>query len=232
MPLPTSFTTFTDGDTITANDFNRRVVDVETFINGDIEISDLPTTPWVESHIIQAPLFFGSPAPRVQLVSADVHFRRETGGEHTQIFHANMSQDFIPIMGLNATIHVAIPDGFPADTVQATIRASLFAENENSAVAVRTAFSDNTNRFVTKVGDCAIFVNDTQITGTRRKVYSKTAAEHPITGGNLNMVARIDLKRGTHNLGVRFKPVRPSNAGDFQHTFIRHRTLNIEVNYL
>ena len=232
MPLPSTFIPFTNNSTVTATSVNSRVEDVEQFINGDIETSDLPITPWVDSSIIVGPEFYGAPAPRVQLVSSDVHYRRETGGTNSLFFHYELSTEYIPIPGLNATIHVAIPDGYPRDNVDVHIRASFFAENSNSVLGVRTAFNANTNSLVTQSAEFSLFANETRLIGTARRVYAKTAADHDMTAQNISMVGVARLGRGIHNLGVRIKPIDPGNIQDWQHTVIRHRTLNIEVHYL
>lgn len=230
MPLPNTFTIFTDGATVTADDVNRRVVDLETFINGDIEQSDLPSGVWVNSSLITMPEYYGSPAPRVQLVSSDVHYRRELGGQNAQIFNSNLAVDYIPIMGVSSTFHVAIPDGFPSDTVDAAIRCSLFGENTNSVLDSNLA--TNTSLFVTFTAEIALFVDGVIVDGTVRRIYCETAGEEPIAAQNINISAMTKLSRGTHNVSVRIRPVKPGAAANFQHTVIRHRTLNIELYYL
>ena len=154
MPLPTSFTTFTDGTTITAAEFNKRVVDVETYINGDIESSDLPTGMFVTSSIIVDPEFFDSDA------------------------------------------------GF-----------------ENNLLVLKTA-------------TFAMFVDGTEVSGTERKVYCACNADDPMAAQNISMVSMVELTRGTHDISIRIKPEVPADKNKFQHTVIRHRTLNIELYYL
>ena len=230
MPLPTSFTTFTDGTTITAAEFNKRVVDVETYINGDIESSDLPTGMFVTSSIIVDPEFFGSPAPRVQLESSDVHFRRERGGTDALFYSYNTTTSYIPIPGLSATFHVAIPDGFPSQTIQAHVRCSFFAENKNSVFDSDAGFENNL--LVLKTATFAMFVDGTEVSGTERKVYCACNADDPMAAQNISMVSMVELTRGTHDISIRIKPEVPADKNKFQHTVIRHRTLNIELYYL
>lgn len=230
MPLPNTFTPFTNSSTVTASSVNSRVQDVEQFINGDIEQSDLPITPWVDSSIIVGPEFYGSPAPRVQLVSSDVHYRRETGGTEALFFHHELSTEFIPVPGLNATVHVSIPDGYPQSYVEAHIRASFFAENTNSVLG--STLPANAHLLVTYTAEFALFNDETRIKGTLRRVYTETSAEADIAGQNVSMVGKVQLSRGIHNLGVRIKPIDPGSIADWQHTVIRHRTLNIEIHYL
>ena len=215
MPLPSTFIPFTNNSTVTATSVNSRVEDVEQFINGDIETSDLPITPWVDSSIIVGP------GQNLLVYSSAALF-----------FHYELSTEYIPIPGLNATIHVAIPDGYPRDNVDVHIRASFFAENSNSVLGVRTAFNANTNSLVTQSAEFSLFANETRLIGTARRVYAKTDADHDMTAQNISMVGVARLSRGIHNLGVRIKPIDPGNIQDWQHTVIRHRTLNIEVHYL
>lgn len=230
MPLPNTFTTFTNGATITAADINSRVVDLETFINGDITSADLPNDKWVSSSIVVDPAFYGSPAPRVEMVSSDVHYRKEGGATNSLFYNYNVTNSFIPLPGLSATIHVAIPDGFPSETVQACIRASFYSENENSVSG--STLSANTNLLVVDTAIFALFVDGTELEATRRKVYCECDAEDKMAGQNVSMVSLVGLSRGLHNISVRILPSQPGAAANFQHTVIRHRTLNIELYYL
>ena len=53
---------FFTGDTITANEFNQRGKDIEMFINGNIEQTDLFDGQCITTHMVRPQKFFGSPA--------------------------------------------------------------------------------------------------------------------------------------------------------------------------
>ena len=240
MPLPNTFLPFNDGDTITAASVNQRVEDVERFVNGDIKLSDLRNSQWITSSEIVSPEFYGAPAPRVHLQSSDVHYRRELGGTNAQFVTYNLATQYIPIPGLSSTIHVAIPDGYPRGTVQAHIRASFFVENDNSAKG-STGLDFRDELLILKTAQFHLFVDNNPIAGTSRFSYascgpngaaSPSSENEPMAGQNLSMLSMVELSRGVHDISVQVKPYVPSNVAFWQHTVIRHRTLNIELHYL
>ncbi len=233
MPYPSTFTTFTDATAITAASFNLRVKDIEQFINGDIEQSDLPEDGFVNSNIIVSPEFFGAPAPRVHLQSSDVHYRRARGGPETIIYNRNQSlSTYLPIPGLAATFHVDIPDGYPNDTVETIIRASFFARNQNGVsdgtdlIAVATYLFEECAKF-------KLFVDGTAIPGTTRNLYPETTAQARAASQNVSMIGVANLSRGLHNVyvGIEVLTTTLASVGWIQQ-FIRHRSLNIEIHYL
>ena len=230
MPLPNTFVPFVDGDTVSADSVNKRVADLEQFVNTDIDRSDLSPTEWVDPSVILSPEFYGAPAPRVQLVSGDVHFRQEGGGVNALFYSYNAFQSYEPIPGLSATIHVAIPDGYTESDVQVMIRASFYAENSNSVVT--STLARNANVLVQRIAEFALHVDGTKILATERYLYCKCDSEETMTNMNINMMTKVNLSRGTHDISVRIKPIIPNDFAHWQHMVIRHRTLNIEVLYL
>lgn len=230
MPLPNTFVPFVDGATVTADSVNKKVADLEQFVNTDIQYQDLSPTEWVDPSIIVSPEFYGAPAPRVQLVSGDVHYRQEGGGTDALFFNYNAMQSFEPIPGLAATFHVAIPDGYTQSDVQVMIRASFFAENSNSVIG--SSLTMPTNNLVQRIAEFALFVDGTKVPATERYVYASCTTDETMTNMNINMMTKVDLTRGVHDVSVRIKPVVPNDTEHWQHTVIRHRTLNIEIHYL
>tara|TARA_R100000426_G_scaffold28694_1_gene23984 strand:- start:13783 stop:14475 length:693 start_codon:yes stop_codon:yes gene_type:complete len=230
MPLPNTFVPFVDGATVTANSVNEKVSDLEQFVNTDIQHQDLSQTEWVDPSIIVSPEFYGSPAPRVQLVSGDVHFRQEGGGTDAMFYTYNATQSFTPIPGLACTFHVAIPDGYTRKDVQVMIRASFFAQNSNSVIESNLA--RNSHLLQTRISEFALFVDDTKVPGTERYVYAACETSETMSNMNINMMSMVELDRGVHDVSIRIKPLIPSDFKAWQHTVIRHRTLNIEIHYL
>ena len=81
MPVdPTIWLDFSAGDPVTAKSFRDRFIDLQKFLNGGILKADLkPATTdadaWVTTDLIFKPEFFDMPAPRVEGVSSDTHYR-------------------------------------------------------------------------------------------------------------------------------------------------------------
>jgi len=75
MALPSSWSRFHPGDTFTADAITERFRGLETWVNGNVQQTDLKETPWVDSRHIFKPEFYGSPAPRIEAVSGDTHYR-------------------------------------------------------------------------------------------------------------------------------------------------------------
>jgi len=77
---PTIWLDFSAGDPVTAKSFRDRFIDLQKFLNGGILKADLkPATTdadaWVTTDLIFKPEFFDMPAPRVEGVSSDTHYR-------------------------------------------------------------------------------------------------------------------------------------------------------------
>jgi hypothetical protein len=234
MPYPSSLQPFVDATTITADSINVRVQAVEHFINGDIEQSDLPTNGFVDSTSMVGPEFYGAPAPRVHLMSSDVHYRRGRGGDDTQIFYHKQDRGaFLPIPGLAATFHVDIPDGWPNTTVQVHIRASFHARNINS-ISDGTDLDAVVKYLTSHCASFQLYVDGNQIPGTLRYLYPETTAQALSASQNINMVGIANLSRGLHNVYVGIKSRDSANGSNkgWYHNYIRHRTLNIEIHYL
>jgi len=135
MPLGVDWATFTVGDSFDENAIIDRFRALEHWINGGIKSDDLKDDEaWVESRHIFKPEFYGSPAPRVEAVSGDTHYRyrpfnvesryyrHEQGGWYK---HDEISSDpdllledaavktatglFTPVEGMAASIHLDEP---------------------------------------------------------------------------------------------------------------------------
>lgn len=130
---PTIWANFTSGTTVTAQSFRDRFIEFQKFINGRILKTDLKTDEaWVTSDLIFKPEFYDAPAPRVEGVSSDTHYRYRTHNKldryfrHEQLgctedetfgtypgdssdyyeknkFDANVWQ---PVEGMSTTVHV------------------------------------------------------------------------------------------------------------------------------
>ena len=76
MSLGSNWSAFSSGDDFTAQAIKRRFRALERWVNGNIESDDMRgDTRWAASRHVFKPEFYGSPAPRLEGVSGDVHYR-------------------------------------------------------------------------------------------------------------------------------------------------------------
>lgn len=134
MPVsPTIWADFVAGDPVTAQSFRDRFIELQKFLNGGIRTADLkPATTnaeaWVTTDLIFKPEFFDLPAPRVEGVSSDTHYRYRSHNKLDRYFrheqlgcttdkefgkyegdgNAAKFDDAVwePIEGMAATVHV------------------------------------------------------------------------------------------------------------------------------
>ena len=104
--MPNYVQKFASADVITQADFNTRTEDIENYVNGGIEGLDIDKTKWLDTKHVRSPAFYGSPAPRGEFVSGDVHYRRGARNEDQFLMWDTISTKFEPIFGLASTIHV------------------------------------------------------------------------------------------------------------------------------
>tara|TARA_R100001079_G_C4411054_1_gene135543 strand:- start:43 stop:882 length:840 start_codon:yes stop_codon:yes gene_type:complete len=128
MPIDTSiFKDVSPSETIEANDLRDRVNELQRFVNGQIESTDLKVdSSGNKSQIIKTshifkPEFFGSPSPQIIGVSSDTIFRRRSGNKlsryyrhegigssitDSQTFNDDDYTAWQPIEGMSSTVYV------------------------------------------------------------------------------------------------------------------------------
>ena len=233
-------TKFFSGDTITASDFNERSSDLETFINGNIEQSDLHDGQFVTTHMIRPQKFFGSPAPRSEGVSGDIHYRRMAGADASQFFMWQQIRmdEYVVVSGLAKTIHV-VPQEH-GQQVYANVMCSFYAREVNEGRSKFTWSSNLPEQF--RYCDFCLFVKRgngpaEKQRGTRRVIYvngSRDTANHDNRFGakNLSMFARVRLDHGVNHIYVGANIKQPTTNKEGLRLHVAHRTMVTYVKYL
>ena len=240
--MPLIIPTLTAG-TLTANAVNDMFTELEDFLNGGIDKTDLDTSSkWVtEKHVVR-PEFYGSPAPRTLLASSDVHVRHVGNNLYTFVATNDMSElDFIPIPGLSATIYADLNQD-EAATCRAVVNACWFClEKEAVGTSRNSGLDDGTDAGLDStevesdgsvVALFALFVNGVEQEATRRKLYWNYDG---YAFKNHSISDMIVLNRGMNDVSIRVKPMpnnstSPYNVGFYQ-ILIRERNIHIEVIY-
>lgn len=166
-------------------------------LNGGLEASDISTTPWVETYHMKPMRFFGSPAPRIEALSGDIHYRREIT---TSMLYDGQGEEFMPVHGLATTIHVAPP--FNDTTVTALVRCNFLANEVQGGPLSITEQQD--------LADFALFVKQgngqpQMIRSSFRNLYRQPDNTH-VGIKNISIINRVDLSVGINHvyIGIRF----------------------------
>jgi len=230
--------TFASGDTITAAEFNQRAKDIENFVNGGIGEPDLYTGQWVDTKMVRPQKFFGSPAPRAEGATGDLHHRQTFGAGTDQFFlWGSISNDeAVPITGLAQTVHV-VPKT-PGGRVRANVMCSFYARevhdgNQSAADGGPPELHSFANfaLYVRKGNGPAYFQG-----GTFRRLYCSNAER---TAGyvnrygakNLSIVASVELDHGINHVyvGARISGIGMKHGWRLH---VAHRTMVVDVKYL
>ena len=218
--------------TVTAATLNTIAQEMELTLNGGIEASDLDSSNWVDTVHIRPLRFFGAPAPRVEGVSGDVHFRREGAGDNAAVFlHRTTDSTSIdtwrPIPGLSATVHVKPP--LPTQDISANILACWQAQERGGST-----LSGPTDQGKHDLCDFALFIvrGDTEpsyIQGTKRWLY-RGSSKAKGRSKNHNICTRVDLVEGVNHIYIACRMSESvTNRG---RAHIGHRSLVVDVKYL
>jgi hypothetical protein len=240
-----SLTTFLDGQVISASDIRARIQQIEDYVNTGIAQSDLQSPgAWVDYPLIFKPDFYGSPSPRMEMVSGDTWYRYTGDGRgNYAIYHGSLVVDtWIPIPGLSATVRH--PPGASNDAI---VTASFYGFTIGGYDDVG---SDVVTSFTVKTATVALFVGDIQIAGTTREIYAlpnDTAAPSPGQDSlfgrvNIGIIAKLPLTSRTANVSVKIKLENvtsfvavapdPLVIPKWKHTFIGVRSLVVDVQHL
>ena len=136
--MATNLSNVSSGSIIETSKLESNDAKVEKYLNGEIQRDDINVNYTsatsnaegvVETHHVRPANFFGSPSPRTELVSSDVHFRQGANDIQEETFlwrgMCNSNEDeYIPIKGLAATIHVTPKN--PGEQVRAVVFACAY----------------------------------------------------------------------------------------------------------
>jgi hypothetical protein len=222
--MGTSLTTISAATTADAADIKDRIATIEGYLNGGIAVADLDATEWVDYTHIFKPDFYGSPAPRMEAVSRDEHYRYTDGARSNQaVFHSDMIVDKpIAIPGLCATIR---------NPYQTDKRCIFVA----SWYAYEAGGSDTSSEGV-EAGTFSVRKDGTAVAGTSRSLYN-TGGYDPVGRKQFSAVTSFLLTPGTHNVGVYYTPNAASfttvstdmffsyRAPNIKHVFVRARSM-------
>ena len=208
-------------NSITVSNFTSHWNQMQSLLNGGFLTSDISTTPWVETYHMKPMRFFGSPAPRVEAVSGDVHHRFE---RTSSMLYEGQGEIFMPIHGLATTIHVSPP--FLDQNPTALVRCNFYAEesdNENSETAERNDLCD-----------FALFVvqgNGTPqyIRGSKRNLFQEQDGKY-YGKKNISIINRVNLSVGINHvyIGVRFS----KNVTDRGRVLVSRKVFVVDVKYI
>tara|TARA_A100001515_G_C4563236_1_gene207287 strand:- start:101 stop:832 length:732 start_codon:yes stop_codon:yes gene_type:complete len=242
--MPISIPTLTAG-TLTASAVNSIFQKLEDFINGGIDSTDFDTSlKWCKERKIVRPEFYGAPSPRTLLVSSDLHTRQVSNNLYTFVITNDISQGYVPIPGLSATIYADLNQD-EGETCVAIVNSCFFCLEKEAVSGNRNSgLDDNTptaglTRDKVEHNDVlaatfALYVNDTKVSGTERYLYWNFDG---FAFKNHSISAMITLNRGMNNVSVRVKaaPDVPSSPGpgpyNFYQVMVRERNMHIEVIY-
>jgi|TARA_R100001082_G_scaffold111204_2_gene94054 hypothetical protein len=235
--MPVTIPIITSGSTISTTTVNDTFQLVEDFVNGGITASDIDTSEeWVkERHVVQ-PEFYGAPAPRTLMVSSDVHTRSVQDLDSLFVITNQQTLNFMPIPGLSATIYVDIDNDESSSTVVAIVNACFQCLEDTSLLSATNTTLRGGSEIITGAAiegssymgaKYSLWVNDTEISNTRRFLYSNYGA---FAQKNHTISAMVELNRGLNNISVRVQPSEDDTAYFYQiHT--KERNLTIEVLY-
>ena len=235
-----TLTTVADGTTITAAAVQGYVSTIETYLNEGIASADLSASPWVESYHVFKPEFIGAPDKRAEMVSGDLHYRRQGDSLYTgAAFHHDLIKNGVAyVPGLQVTFKVSggtwvkvlcsfsafewggigtVDEGPAAASVAG--RAGTFKLHLDGAVVGGTTTSRNL--FESGMSDpAAPAQEESAVVGAlvARKQFS--IAEYVYVSGT-----------GVHTIGVQLAipaPVKTGASWDQRHVFVLQRSIVVD----
>ena len=223
--MPLNLTLFNSTDTLSASNLNDRFAAIENFINDGIEQSDLKSDQWVDPAIIVSPEFYGSPAPRTELISGEVHHRRvQAGATNAAVYTYEiiLNDEYIPIHGMSATVHAT----GNADLI---VNACWSCEELNSS----STLVNNIANIETKlVAQFALFIDGVYVNNTVRKLYAKGGEEKSyFDRKNFSICGFKRVARGIHNVSIRVHCYEDGSPTQWERVWVSGRSLTVEVNY-
>jgi len=218
--MGTNLTNVATGQTIAASDLQANDLNIEKWLNGEIKKSDIQPLPYgdgqIDSHHVRPANFFGAPAPRTELVSSDVHFRQGTNDiqEETFLWKGPTRKDnYIPIKGLAATIHVTPKT--PGQTVKAIVFACAYVREHSFGAGNSWSSGSGEKYTYNRFGkhafaELAMFHQTENnspfmLSGTHRDIYSgssKASRTRPSSTRSLTWHRVVDLQHGINHIYI------------------------------
>tara|TARA_R100001163_G_C5062936_1_gene200121 strand:- start:776 stop:2113 length:1338 start_codon:yes stop_codon:yes gene_type:complete len=206
---------------VAVSNFTSHWNEMQGILNGGVLSSDISTSPWVETYHMKPMRFFGSPAPRVECVSGDIHHRFE---RTVSMLYKGQGEEFMPVHGLATTIHVAPP--FLDQSVTALVRCNFLAEESDNEGTNRSEDKDlcDFGLFVKQGNGVAQFIS-----GSMRNLYQEKDGTN-IGKKNISIINRVPLSVGINHvyIGVRFA-VNDSGRG---RAHISRKVFVVDVKYI
>ena len=215
--------------TVTAEDFNGASDAIEGYLNGGIKAKHLDDhNKFVKTEHIRSPAFFGSPAPRAELVSGEVHYRRGRRGEDQHAIWEQVSVEWEPIESLCATIHVTRNPYWTNDQyVQGNLHASFWTQEVNG---LNSSLNDNRAEFEQYVAaGFAAFVNNVYISGSHRHVMCSTKRENRQSSKHINISVPFQVHPGVNNVGIYMKIASYDTENTMQRVHVGVRSFVVET---
>ena len=231
--MPLSLTNAVNGGVINAADIEANVEKVETFINGGISAADY-TEDWVQSNHIRPPEFYGAPAPRTELVSSDVHYRKAQN-RNVEAFRLWTDVDeskFVPITNLATTIHAMPP--VPGKTIEATVLCNWYTREVSFGKDTLTV-SNESNLGKHVFATFGLFVKHDdgpavyQI-GTLRQIHA--SGDLRIYSQQYSLSTKVTLQTGINHVFVGVKLDLNANPAKSYRLYVGSRCFVCDVSYL
>ena len=214
-------------DTTSASELQAVFDEAHRFFNGGMIASDLNARTWVDTEHIFRPEFYGSPSPRVEMVSSDVHYRQRPHDTTERSIHheasgagslgVNLSNNnpdsyqFIEGLGSTMRCHKAAVvdimttlyiyedngEGSKIDMDTACAQVCLFVNNVSRRNTVRNIFPRG------KGGGPGLGASDLSGTTSAEKFQGTRMRE--FNRRQISFIHQESFVAGTHNLSVRLK---------------------------
>jgi len=224
--MGTNLKNVSSNQAIAVSSFENNDQAVEDFLNGEIKRDDINTghvplginsaVGVVDTLHVRPANFFGAPSPRTELVSSDVHFRQSATDiqEETFLWKGLAAKDeYIPIKGLAATIHVTPKN--PGQTVKAVVLACAYVREHSFGAGngwSKASADKNSYKYYGyyPFAELAMF-HQTEgnspfyLTGTHRQLYagsSYASNTRPASTRSMTWHRVVDLQHGVNHIYI------------------------------
>jgi hypothetical protein len=224
---------FTASNIISASDFSDRFEQIVAYLNGGIVAGDFDTSaPWVTPDLVRPGKFYGSPARRVVMASADLHTRLVPAEDVLSFLVAeeSLGGKWVAVPGLSATFYV---DPYEQHTVDGvlTVDAQWSCFEEGGTLPA----SPISNVENTKAATYSLFIDGTRYPVTDRILYASTTAQVQMAWKTHNIsFHHTDLAIGEHTVSIRVNVEQESSvsARQWNRIWTHARGFVAEVEYL
>lgn len=225
---------FVSNESITAQKINNVKQKIEDSINGVIDHTFFDEK--ITTEKIRPGRFFGSPSPRAELVSGDIHYRTTFTRSKPKAYRAwsDISQDWEPIPGLAVTCHV-VPQ-----TAGLISRAQVlcnFSARDIGGGENTTDYTENKRHtmfglWVKSNNEPPVF-----IANTLREIMCSTINDYLWASRNIAIQAVVNLQHGINHIyiaqqNVLGKSSSGASKSDGGRLAITSRSMVVDVQYL